>query len=57
MFEIRTNSRNISIRPSFVTCLHYNNLYNKIEQFVEFLRKSNVQIKASSTIAQLIVRN
>ncbi len=57
MFEMRTNSRNTSIRSSLVTCLHYNNLYNKIEQFVKFLRKSNVQIKVSSTIAQLIARN
>jgi hypothetical protein len=51
MFEIRTNSRSTSIKPLLVTCLHYSNLYNRIEQFVRFLRKNNVQAKASSIVA------
>ncbi len=54
MFEMCTNSRSTSIKSSFVTRLHYSNLYNKIEQFVRFLRENNVQAEASSTIAQLI---
>jgi len=57
MFEMRTNFRNISIRSSLITRLHYSNLYNKIERFVRFLRESDVQTKASSTIVQLIARN
>ncbi len=57
MFEMRTNSRSTSIKSLLVTCLYYNNLYNRIEQFVRFLRENNVQARASSTIAQLIARN
>ena len=54
---MRTNSRSTSIRSLLVTCLYYSNLYSKIEQFIRFLRKSNVQAEASSTIAQLIAHN
>ena len=57
MFEMRTNSRSTSTKSSFVTRLHYSNLYNKIKQFVRFLRENNVQAEASSTIAQLIAYN
>jgi len=57
MFEMRMNCRSTLIKSSFVTRLYYSNLYNKIERFVRFLRESNVYIEASSTIAQLIVRN
>ncbi len=57
MFEMRTNFRSTSIRSSFVTRLYYSNLYNKIEQFVRFLRENNVQTRASSIVAQLIARN
>jgi len=32
---MRTNSCNTSIKFLFAICLHYNNLYNKIEQFVK----------------------
>ncbi len=54
MFEIRTNSCNTLIRSSLVIRLYYSNLYNKIEQFVRFLRESNVQAEVSSIVAQLI---
>jgi len=57
MFEMRTNSRNTLIRSLLVTCLYYSNLYNKIEQFMRFLRESNMQTRASSIVAQLIERN
>ncbi len=57
MFEMRTNFRSTSIRSSLVTRLYYSNLYSRIEQFVKFLRESNVQAEASPTIAQLIARN
>jgi hypothetical protein len=57
MFEIRTNSRNTSIKSSLITRLYYSNLYNKIEQFVRFLCESNIQIEVFSTFAQLIARN
>jgi len=53
---MRTNFRNTSIRSSLITRLHYSNFYNKIERFVRFLRKNNVQIEASSTIMQLIAQ-
>jgi len=51
------NSRSTSIRSSFVTRSHYSNLYSRIEQFVRFLRESNMQAGASSIVAQLIARN
>ncbi len=57
MFKMRTNSCNTSIKSLLVTRLYYNNLYNKIEKFVRFLRENNVQTEVSSTIAQLIARN
>jgi len=57
MFEMRTNSRNTLIRSLLVTRLYYSNLYNKIEQFMRFLRESNMQTRASSIVAQLIERN
>ena len=54
MFEMRTNSRSTSIKSSLVTRLYYSNLYNKIERFVRFLRESNVQAEASSTVVSAI---
>ena len=41
---MRTNSRNTSIKSLLITCLYYTNLYNRIEQFVKFLYKSNIQV-------------
>ncbi len=57
MFEMRTNSRNTSIRSLLVTRSHNSNLYNRIERFVRFLRENNAQARASSKIAQLIARD
>ncbi len=47
MFEMRTNSCSISINSLFATYLHYSNLYNKIEQFVKFLRVNYAIAKIS----------
>jgi len=40
MFEMRIDSRNTSITFLLITCLHYSNLYNRIERFVKILHKS-----------------
>jgi len=53
---MRTNSRDASITSLFATRSHHSNLSGKIERFVRFLRRGNVQARASPTIAQLIVR-
>ncbi len=42
MFEIRTNFRNTLIKILLITYLYYSNLYNRIKQFVKFLRKNNI---------------
>jgi len=47
MFEMRTNSRSISITSLFITRSHYSNLYNRIERFVRFLRKNHALTRTS----------
>ena len=44
---MRTNSCSTSINSLFVTYLYYNNLYNRIEQFVRFLRVNYAIAKIS----------
>ena len=48
---MRKNFCSTSIRSLLVTYLYYSNLYNKIEQFIRFLRENNVQAKVSSILA------
>jgi hypothetical protein len=57
MFEMRTNFYSTSIKSLFITRLHYSNLSNRIQQFVRFLRESNVQVEVSPAIVQLIAYN
>ena len=51
MFEIRTNSCDASITSLLVTRLYYSNLRNRIEQFVRFLRESDMQVEVSPKLA------
>jgi len=44
---MRTNFCNTSINSLLVTYLYYSNLYNKIEQFLRFLRENNAITKTS----------
>ncbi len=50
---MRTNSRSTSIRCLLVTRLYYSILYNRIEQFVRFLRRDDMHLR--STLSTLLI--
>ena len=52
---MRTNSRNILFMSLFVTCLCYSNLYNRIKQFVKFLRANYASTRISLVVHIIVV--
>jgi len=57
MFEMRTDSRSLSVMSLLATRPHYSNLYSRFERFKRFLRVSDAPIGSSLQCVELIARD